>query len=616
MNNNLSCMFQSAVLKHDLHKAQNLLDQGADINYRNRYGDSILLILLQTFSAKNQKAMVDSIQWLLQKGADPNLVSKTGLSPLQRAIINIKDQHESEFNNEMIDKILVGGYEEIERHYEQNEQCATSIIALLIKYEADLNYIGESGHSILLTAIINKHCKIARYLIKQGVNYEVFHKNSKDGALILRRAHTFCSDIIPDLLAPINTIAHSTFPLFIGNQKDAFPCHYQVQIDDENRLYLNQNGHFKWRVLTWQQGFQSQRFRNGQWIDAAHDCEIALLYYRYNHYRIINPNAYVWLQLQIPAEIINKIEMYNFAQPLMLHWVASLPYAFQMANHSPGTLWMLAGLYIQQPELFAKDDISTFFTWPLSKITQLLGGQGLKSETKMIRRNDLKVSIESNWHSIRYMLINGYLQKLDFICSMPILMQLEKYPWVMQNNNLLKHYAKKPLKLFNREEMQYTFIILEDTVKIAQMLSIFDYKLAIKKCKTPKQLYQLHDHWLSRLLKQYDSDLLQNLNWAKPFPASPIPDNNLIKYIPNGLKLLQESIDMSHCVSIYTYEAYSGNCFYYHINYDRPATLELRSSRDKKIIYLRQFYGEHNTLPDRAVKNIAWQWLKKYNIKS
>ncbi|MBT4835892.1 MAG: hypothetical protein HON94_00950, partial [Methylococcales bacterium] len=133
MNNNLSCMFQSAVLKHDLHKAQNLLDQGADINYRNRYGDSILLILLQTFSAKNQKAMVDSIQWLLQKGADPNLVSKTGLSPLQRAIINIKDQHESEFNNEMIDKILVGGYEEIERHYEQNEQCATSIIALLIK---------------------------------------------------------------------------------------------------------------------------------------------------------------------------------------------------------------------------------------------------------------------------------------------------------------------------------------------------------------------------------------------------------------------------------------------------------------------------------------------------
>ena len=65
-------MLIQAISKKDLPLVEKLLSEGADINAQDEYGESVLDAAV--FSLQDDAERYDVIKFLLDKGADPNLL--------------------------------------------------------------------------------------------------------------------------------------------------------------------------------------------------------------------------------------------------------------------------------------------------------------------------------------------------------------------------------------------------------------------------------------------------------------------------------------------------------------------------------------------------------------
>lgn len=62
----------------NLKKAKELIKQGADINYQNKYGQTILYVAIEMYGESD----IDFIIFLLENGADPSIKDKDRYSPM------------------------------------------------------------------------------------------------------------------------------------------------------------------------------------------------------------------------------------------------------------------------------------------------------------------------------------------------------------------------------------------------------------------------------------------------------------------------------------------------------------------------------------------------------
>lgn len=615
MKDKINRAFQSAVLTSNPSEMQTLLDAGADINDKNQQGETPLLKLLKNFNIYNHEAYLTQLQWLLQHGADPNSITSSGLSPLQQAIHNI--QHVPSDFKEMEYSAAIFPHDKTE--YDTLISPEANIfrsIQLLIQYGADIQHIDGNGLSILETALSCKHRETIRYLLSQEIKFDIHQFNPDTSMTLFQFTRACCRDVLPDLLAKAHTINDKISLLFTEYSAHTYPCQYQTCMANEI-LYLNHEDTHQWRILPWRQGFSFQRFESGHWVDAAHHCEIALLYYRKYWYHTLNTNVYIWLQQQVPADIIERTENYEFGQPLMLHWIATLPYARQITEHSIQLLWLLAGLYTKQPEIKQSYPIHEVLTWPQRKIIQLLGGRGSKSELSFLRRIHCEPGTQTHWNVISKILKkNSIVHLVRHFENIPVelLKAILLYPWITDSNRLMKYYINHPIDLKIPEKMVFLHQIRDDTAKIGHLLNIENSETTINHCQHPDQIHQLHQRWLTRLLKRITPESLKELRLSQPFPSPPIPGNHHIKHIADGLRLMQESLNMEHCVSIYMEQAYTGKSFFYHVEHGNPATLELRYD-DKKNVRLYQVMAKNNRPPCQEVKKIVKQWRKQHHIK-
>ncbi|MBN2524485.1 MAG: ankyrin repeat domain-containing protein [Bacteroidales bacterium] len=107
----------------------NLLESGADINTKNHYGWTPLLLAIKTNTIKNADI-------LLQKGAEVNVINYYKYTPLMYAIEN-----------------------------KQSELAKT-----LIEMNAEINIANDNGKTPLMIALETKQPEIAEILMKKGAN--------------------------------------------------------------------------------------------------------------------------------------------------------------------------------------------------------------------------------------------------------------------------------------------------------------------------------------------------------------------------------------------------------------------------------------------------------------
>ena len=141
---NLDNMLYDAVLKGDFESVRRYVNMGANINSIDKNGNTIIYrMALQKDLNMDQ---LNSINYLLVKGADANKANYDGYTPLTAHLsANL-------FNKELIDRLL--------------------------KYNAEVNATDFEGDTPLHYAVMNNNLDAVTYLIDNGANVNVKNKDS------------------------------------------------------------------------------------------------------------------------------------------------------------------------------------------------------------------------------------------------------------------------------------------------------------------------------------------------------------------------------------------------------------------------------------------------------
>lgn len=150
-----------AMLDGDMPLFDFLVAHGADINERNKAGDSVLIMtMLENFSA-------DLFQHLFDQGADPNLADNDGLTPL---ILVVENQGIPAL------RLLLQHGAKVD--VQDRQGCTALIHAVkiraedqvreLILHKADVNISDSQGETALAYAYDRDDSKIQRWLLQAG----------------------------------------------------------------------------------------------------------------------------------------------------------------------------------------------------------------------------------------------------------------------------------------------------------------------------------------------------------------------------------------------------------------------------------------------------------------
>ena len=139
LNEDLLALVQGGWNKN-LDKIRPLIDQGADVNAKNTYGDTSLIIAARYGSNKTVKI-------LLEKGADVSIRSANGWTPLIHAVQRLHNNNNPELSIEIINDLLARG--------------------------ANLEAKTKDGETALFLSVINGDTIIAKYLMDKGADVNV-----------------------------------------------------------------------------------------------------------------------------------------------------------------------------------------------------------------------------------------------------------------------------------------------------------------------------------------------------------------------------------------------------------------------------------------------------------
>ena len=137
---------------------ETLLQNGADINARDNFGQTALIRATENLDAK------DTIWLLLNKGADPNLKDNCGTTALHRCA-------------------------EVEN---------MEAVELLLQHHADVNSCNNAGDTPLNVSIVEGNKLIAKLLLERGADPTIANKENKSGADFIEERHRY-SDIFPHI---------------------------------------------------------------------------------------------------------------------------------------------------------------------------------------------------------------------------------------------------------------------------------------------------------------------------------------------------------------------------------------------------------------------------------
>ena len=180
-----------------------LIKAGANVNYVNNYGESVLTILIANAKSKTP-IIVELVEFLIQNGANVNQQTKDGYTPLLRSciesditVVNILIKAGANLNNENDIGLTPLIYAVT---WKKND-----IVDILLKSGADINYRNKYGNTILIHTVMENRESMVPFLIQNGANLNIEDIHG-DTALIksCMRGNTVIIDMLLKAGADIN----------------------------------------------------------------------------------------------------------------------------------------------------------------------------------------------------------------------------------------------------------------------------------------------------------------------------------------------------------------------------------------------------------------------------
>lgn len=167
-----------------------LIDGGADVNFKNKFGTTALLTAVGNES-------VECVRLLIENGADVNAVNKQGFAPIHLA----SEGDEIEIVRMLLDNgadvNLKDGKEDgtpLHRLMTSDSQANVEIAKLLIEYGADVGLQNSHGNAPLHWASGNNRLTLVKLLISNGA--DVNPRNNEGATPMLWALMKDCHKVI------------------------------------------------------------------------------------------------------------------------------------------------------------------------------------------------------------------------------------------------------------------------------------------------------------------------------------------------------------------------------------------------------------------------------------
>ena len=158
-----------------------LLDHGADVNIRDRWGCPVIRWILV-----NEKINKDIVELLLNHGADVNIQDKHGSAALHELVTPVCDDERSVENEKEIAELLLSHGADINLQNEDGETALMKVarrdnkemVEFLLNHGADVNISNNEGDTVLTLSKLSISNFIKRYLRNMPSNVPEVPKKS------------------------------------------------------------------------------------------------------------------------------------------------------------------------------------------------------------------------------------------------------------------------------------------------------------------------------------------------------------------------------------------------------------------------------------------------------
>lgn len=313
----------------------------------------------------------------------------------------------------------------------------------------------------------------------------------------------------------------------------------------------------------------------------------------------------------IDSSLISNIAIFWHLQTSFLKICIESSRGVQMLRSNACLLWLILDyatkLSLETHEIYEclgqkrKVILNSYFdTVPhgaekfLSKIVVL---RGRSNELELIKRVIIQKDIVgelSHWSSVP-------IQALYII---------ERYP-ELSGARYLEEWCSRQLRrmsdyLIGVPEIFKTTL---DTIELGIKINIKNSRNIVKACNTVNQLNSLHDKWTRIFIgsnNYYDPDI--------KFVEPEINETEEIKWISSANALIDEGIQMEHCVATYIKKIIDGHSIIFSILFHERATAEIR--RRNGAFELVELKLKGNQEANAQTFERVNDWLRAYNLNS
>lgn len=302
----------------------------------------------------------------------------------------------------------------------------------------------------------------------------------------------------------------------------------------------------------------------------------------------------------IPQEVITAVQPFQWRQFVLLKMVRHRPEMLELIQSNPVLAWFLADA-IASKEI----PISMGCKWVLRKRKDILEFAGIPSSDSIVKTLS-RIKSEEYTQILfedlkKLMRENDKMSRLRFVQYIPggeifnLLKHFDYSYWLLSTMDSIGMTIWENLTVDNEIDV---FRLWTDSKNCAKPLLIACPENHLKKCKSIKELRDMHDLWLNmynaaNTAQRNERFLLDFGTYS--FPPPPLPGDADIIPITTINELQEEGKEMYNCVGSYVEKIMNRECYIYRVLRPERATLEISDTTDMH--HIRQLKLAHNREP-------------------
>ncbi|UTF51805.1 PcfJ domain-containing protein [Desulfomicrobium sp. ZS1] len=363
-------------------------------------------------------------------------------------------------------------------------------------------------------------------------------------------------------------------------------------------------GGFEVRLRSWNEGGGVELKEGGRWIrnDDAFD------------YPIVSDDVFELEPTHpvrayhdaLPADVTKVLGQFSSLQCRLLHVVGQFPESAEMAGSAPILFWLASNMLGPAP---SRADVRKLYSRRRVSILEMFSVNSSRSHLKFLSKIRDFSYLREDLDLLRRMLLDDeFLKKVRHSrhINWPVLKVFLNQRYVMA-----LACAKGCLTAENcRDAFRFlgkVCVYIRDIRMMCRTTERAYPENEICAMKSAFQIKNLHDRIAEEINRKDRAAIIAR--YGEDLPPSPLKDTKDIKHICKVGDLLDEGMEMKHCVGGYVDRVMGGDVFIYRVHAPERATMEVHRLPDGKF-RIEQVKLYRNGKVSKVTWDVLNGWIK------